>query len=409
MTERLYYSDAYRTHFTAHVIEALAWGDHLAVVLDRTAFYPTSGGQPADRGVLDGVAVLDVVEREADGEVLHVLSEPLVGGEVTGEIDWQRRFDHMQQHSGQHILSAAFRQALKAETVGFHLGQTSSTIDVDVADLEMDDLTSVETLANAAIWDDRKVGTRTVQPDELDELHVEAPPDVAGPIRLVEIPGPSTTEGSHFDINPCGGTHVRRTGEVGMIKIVGLEHRGDDTRVEFLCGRRPLHDYEARRRVTATLATQLTVGTWDLVDAVTRLQEENKALQRTERDLRQRLLDLESQHLAGAPAIVGPYRVIGRVWSSRSPEELRILARKLAEYDDVVALLFSVHERTHFCFARAETLDLDVNSLLQQACTRLDGRGGGRPEVAQGSAPKADVDTVEAVLHGLESSLEPVA
>ena len=419
MTERLYYSEPYRTHFTANVTETLTWQGRPAVILDRTAFYPTSGGQPADRGTLGDVTVLDVFEGEVEGDgrkpVIHVLAHALAAGDrVTGEVAWQRRFDHMQQHTGQHVLSAAFERVLgeagtsRAATVGFHLGETSSTIDIDVADLEMDDVLPVETFANRVIWDDRPISIRLVDSEALADLPtVEPPPDVEGPIRLIEIPGPSGADKPPLDVNPCGGTHVARTGEIGMVKIVGLEHRGEDTRVEFLCGERALRDYEAKRSMASTLAAMLTVGTWELDEAVERLQAEIKELHHVERGLRRRLLDMESAELAATATGHGRHRVVGTVWQQRSPDELRTLARKLAEHNGLVALLFSVNEqRTHFCFARADDLALDVNRLLQEACAQLDGKGGGRPQAAQGSAPRADVEFVESVLQNLEALLE---
>jgi alanyl-tRNA synthetase len=416
MTQRLYFADPYCTHFTAQIAERLAWNDHPAVVLDRTAFYPASGGQPADRGTLDGTEVLDVVERETDGAIVHVLSSDVAGDEVEGEVNWQRRFDHMQQHTGQHILSASFQQELGAETVGFHMGEadheedrqktTSSTIDLDIAGLDMKDIVSVEQLANRVIWEDRPIGVRFVDGSELARLPVERPRDVMGAVRLVEIPRSQADAGPSFDLNPCGGTHVTRSGEIGMIKIVGLEHRGDKTRIEFLCGRRALHDYETKNRITATLANALTVGYWELEDALERLQEENKQLRHTERALRHRLLDMETEQLLGTAVVHGSYLVVGKVWERRRPDELRSLGRKLAEHPDVLALLFSVGERTHLCFARAENVDLDVSGLLLEACHQLDGKGGGRPQVAQGSAPAAEVGHVQAILTDLQGRLE---
>jgi alanyl-tRNA synthetase len=417
MTQRLYYTEPYRTQFTAQVIEQLTWNNYPSAVLDRTAFYPASGGQPADQGSLGSAEVLDVVEREADGEIVHVLSDRVAGGELHGKVNWQRRFDHMQQHTGQHILSAAFQQELGADTVGFHLGEghpeehnrrtASSTIDVDIAGLDMEDVTSVERLANRVIWEDRQVTFSFVDARELSGLSVKRPVDVKGPIRLVEIPGSPGGVEPRFDLNPCGGTHVARTGEIGLIKIVGLEHRGDKTRVEFVCGERALRDYEAKNGMTTALSNSLTVGYWELEDAVERLQEENRQLRHTERELRHRLLDMETSQLLGTAAVRGPRRVVAKVWRGRGPDELRILARKLAEHPDVVALLFSVNERTHICFARAENLDLDVSELLREACSRLDGKGGGRPQVAQGSAPATELGNVQKVLSDLHASLEP--
>jgi len=405
MTERLYYTDPYRTEFTGRVVETLTWDGHPAVILDRTAFYPASGGQPADRGQLNDVPVRDVAERATDSAVVHVLSGDIAGGEVTGIVDWERRFDHMQQHTGQHILSAACEQVLGAATVGFHLGAESSTIDLDLTPLEMEAVVPAETQANEVVWDDRAVAIDIADDDTLDELGVERPADVDGPVRLMLIPGAEEDE-PPFDVNPCGGTHVARTGEIGLIKITGLERRGDETRVSFVCGERALRDYRVKNGIIAALAGRLTVGYWELEEAVERLQDENRQLRHAERDLRERLLDAEADRLAASAAVRRSYRVVGRVWEGRAPDELRTLARKLAERPRVLALLFSVTDRTHLCFARADELELDANALLQEACSRLDGKGGGRPHVAQGSAPPTDVSRVERVLNDLLDALE---
>jgi len=405
MTERLYYDDAYRTQFTAEVLETLTWQGQPAVVLDRSAFYPTSGGQPADRGLLGGKSVLDVVEREEDGAVVHVLSEPLEDNRVDGQVAWGRRFDHMQQHTGQHVLSAAFEKVLGAHTVGFHLGAEVSTIDVDQADLETEALHPVEARANEVIWGDRQINVELVDRDALTGTGIELPPDLAGPVRLVTIGGVPPSQTQPFDVNPCGGTHVARTGEIGLIKIAGVEHRGEDTRIEFLCGRRALRDYQRKLRMASTLSRLLTVGTWELDQAVERLQTENRTLRHEQRDLRERLLDLEAERLLNRAETRGPYAVAAAVWEGKRPDELRMLALRLAEHSGHVALLFGVNDRTHYCFSRADDADLDVNQLLQQACAQLGGKGGGRPHIAQGSAPNASVREVRDVLDDLKAAL----
>ncbi|MFQ6100420.1 MAG: DHHA1 domain-containing protein [Anaerolineae bacterium] len=437
MTERLYYTDSYYRRFSAHVVERLAWDGHPAVVLDRTAFYPTSGGQPADRGTLGGVAVLDVVVREEDGEIIHVLSrDPSSfggpqGSEIEGEVDWPRRFDHMQQHTGQHILSAAFEHVLDADTVGFHLGVEMSTVDVDVARLDPTAVEPVEELANRVIWENRLVSARFVGPDELAALPLRRLPAVEGPMRVVEIAGPPSTHhrgkgsagsgsspapalsGRCFDVNPCGGTHVTHTGEIGLIKIVRLDYRGDETRVEFLCGGRALHDYQAKNAMANRLAGLLTVGHWELDQAVERLQGEAKQLRQDLRRARKRLLKAEAAELAETAVAHGPYRVVWRIWErpGSSPGELsgelRALAQELTQRFSVVALLVGIGERAHLCFACAEGLDLDVASLLRETCVQLEGKGGGQPRLAQGSAPVTDATRVEAVMSGLLSNLMP--
>jgi len=410
VTKRLYYTDSYCTRFSARVVERLTWEEHPAVVLDCTAFYPTSGGQPSDRGTLGEATVLDVAVREEDGAVIHVLERippgsPFpgeegsleVGSEVEGVLDWPRRFDHMQQHTGQHILSAAFEQVFDADTVGFHLGAEVSAVDINVARLDPAAVTPVEELANRVIWEDRPVSTRFVGPDELAVLPLRRPPAVKGPVRIVEIAG--------FDTNPCGGTHVARTGEIGLVKIVRLDYRGDETRVEFLCGGRALRDYQAKNAMTNRLAGLLTVGHWELDQAVERMQAEAKQLRRDLRRARKRLLGVEATELAEAAAVHGPYRVVCQVWERREPGELRALAQELVQRPGVVALLASVGERTHLCFARAEGLDLDVATPLREVCTQLGGKGGGRPHLAQGSVPTTDVSRLEAALASLLPSL----
>jgi len=403
MTGRLYYADSYLARFSARIVERLTWEGRPAVALDRTAFYPTSGGQPSDRGTLGGVDVLDVVVRERDGAIVHVLSrDPLSfgkpkGSEIEGVLDWPRRFDHMQQHTGQHILSAAFERLLDADTVGFHLGTETSTVDIDVPRLDPAATATVEELANRVVWENREVSVRFVGQDELAALPLRRPPAVEEPVRIVEI--------ANFDANPCGGTHVARSGEIGLIKIVRLDYRGDETRVEFLCGERAWRDYGDKNGMVNRLAGMLTVGHWELDQAVERLQGEVKQLRRDLRRARELSLKVKAAELVEAAIVCGPYRVVWRVWEGREPGELRGLALELAHHPNVVALLTSVGERVHLCFACAEGLDLDVAFLLQRACAQLGGKGGGQPRLAQGSAPVTDPARVKAVISDLSSNL----
>lgn len=394
MTERLYYTDAYDTSFSARVIERVTWDGRPAVVLDRTAFYPASGGQPADWGVLGGVAVVDVQVRQ-DDTVVHILESllPEDGKEIEGEIDWPRRFDHMQQHTGQHVLSAAFERMLDADTVGFHLGTDESTIDLNVPRLAPKAVTPVEGLVNQVVWEDRPVSTRFVDLNELAALPLRRQPAVDGPVRIVEI--------SDFDVNPCGGTHVARTGEIGLIRIARLDYRGDETRVEFLCGSRALCDYRAKSAVVNQLATRLTVGYWELDQAVERLQGEAKQLRTDLRRTRAGLLKVEAAELFEAAAHRGAYRVVQQVWEGRGPDELRALAQELMSRFKVAALLVSVGERMYLCFACSEGVGLDMAALLREACAQLGGKGGGKPHLAQGSAPATDLARVKAVISAL--------
>lgn len=396
--KRLYYNDSYLTRFEADVTERLVWDGRPAVVLTQTAFYPTSGGQPSDRGFLGGVAVVGVEVREADGEVVHILADELPADHVVGEIDWPRRFDHMQQHSGQHLLSAACEKLLGADTVSFHLGAESSTIDLDRAGLSRQELEPAEDWVNRAIWANHPLTARFVSAGEVAVLPLRHQPKVEGPIRLVEIEG--------CDLTPCGGTHVARCGEIGLLKIVRVEHRGEETRVEFLCGQRALADYRRKNAILLGLAAELTVGFEEVGMALARLQEELKASQRELRTLREHLLEAEAVALLGDAKPVGALRVVRAVLAERAPADLRALALRLSETSGVVALLASPGERTQLCFACAEGSGVDAAALLRAACELLGGKGGGQPRIAQGSAPAAAPSFVEQVLQQVTVALE---
>lgn len=395
MTERLYYTDSYLTTFTARIVEHLEWEGHPAVVLDRTAFYPTSGGQPSDRGTLNGIPVLGAEVREPDGAVVHILEAPLEAQEVVGQVDWARRFDHMQQHTGQHLLSAACEGLLGADTVSFHLGAETSTIDLNIPRLAPEALGPVEDLVNRVIWEDRPVRAFFVSPDDLPSFRLRRPPQVEGPIRLVEVSG---RDGEPpFDLNPCGGTHVARTGEIGLLKILRLDYRGQETRVEFVCGGRAFRDYRLKHETVRHLAALLTVGHRELPDAVGRLLEDLKAARREARAAKERLLEMEAAYLAAAATPVGEIRVARAVLEDRDPAELRTLALSVASREKTIAVLAGLGERVHLCVACAEGT-ADAAAILRALCDALGGKGGGQARFAQGSAPAAPRPQVEMAL-----------
>jgi len=244
MTNRLYYDDSYLKEFTAVVLAASNEGGKPAVVLDRTAFYPTSGGQPHDTGTLGRARVLNV-EETPSGDIIHILDSPLQPGPVSGLVDWERRFDHMQQHTGQHILSQAFIVAAQAQTVSFHLGQETSTIDIDLPDPSPQIVEKAESLATGIVFENRPVQVLKVDRAKLSELGVRKESQREGEIRVIDVEG--------FDRSPCGGTHVRRTGEIGLIALLGLERYKGGTRVEFVCGGRALKVFRTENGILKEL------------------------------------------------------------------------------------------------------------------------------------------------------------
>ena len=395
MTERLYYSDSYLRTFNARVVERLEVNGQPAVILDRSAFYPEGGGQPSDRGMLNQVEVVEVTARAGDEEVLHVLSSPVVAGEVTGVVDGARRFDLMQQHTGQHILSQAFIRAADAETVSFHLNPDpldgALTIDLNTAQLTPAKVERAEDLANTLVFEDRPVTARFVTDEELRALPLRKPPKVDQTIRIVEI--------EDFDWSACGGTHVARTGEVGLITIVKLEKRGSETRVEFRCGRRALLDYRRKNRLLNQVASDLTIGFWELDQAIGRMQADARALRKGLSEADARLQQYEAQDLLNAIELRGDFGLIAHIWLDRDAAYLKRIANVLTARPKTVALLGAAGgSALALVFARSKDLPVDLAALLKAAAARLGGRGGGSPDFAQAGGPAVSEEQLKAAI-----------
>ncbi|HSH04295.1 MAG TPA: alanyl-tRNA editing protein [Anaerolineae bacterium] len=393
MSKRLYYEASYQRALTAKVVESLMVAGRPAVVLDESCFYPSSGGQPYDTGVLNGVAVEDVWVRESDEAVVHQLAAPLaVGTAVTGEINWERRFDHMQQHSGQHILSQAFLRVAEAATIGFHLGEVGVTIDLDCEQLSDSQVGDVEQMANEIVWENRPIRAYFVPLAEAQSLDLRKIPDVKGDtLRLVDI--------DDFDLTACGGTHVTHTGGVGLIKILKAVRYKQGYRIEFRCGGRAVADYGMKHQLLTVLSNTLTTGYDDLPNVLTKLQEENKELQKSQKQLGQQLSGLEGRQLWTDGERVGGMRVVMGAFTDKDAGEVRQLASVITGLEGGVALLASVMaERTHFVFGRHEEAVGDMNQILQMTLGEIGGRGGGRPNLAQGGGVVTDEARVTELL-----------
>src|SRR4051812_15962166 len=281
MTERLYLADPYLVSFTARVVSGADHAGRPAVLLDRTAFYPEGGGQPADRGTLSGAQVVDV--QESDGKVLHLLDRPLAAGtEVEGKVDWERRLDHMQQHHGQHLLSAAFERIHGAPTRSFHLGERTCTIDLDISVSKLDDaaLRAAESVANESVWRNLPVVARDFEGEERSHL----------PLRREAVKGDRVVLVEGVDASPCGGTHPVRTGDVGAIAVLGVQKWGQgQSRVEFVCGARVVRLVAEQGRWLKEAADALKTAPRDLPEAVRRTAEESNARRKLSVELERQL------------------------------------------------------------------------------------------------------------------------
>ena len=387
MTERLYYQDPYQRTFEARVVAYHEENGQPAVTLNATAFYPTAGGQPHDTGTLNDAHVVDVTVDE-QGDIWHVLDRPLDLAQsetvVRGVIDWERRFDHMQQHTGQHILSQAFVQVNDAETVSFHLGEQLSTIDLNRAPLHPQVVSEAEKRANEIVMGSSPVIARFVDEEELASLPLRKVPAVEGPIRIVEVTG--------FDWSPCGGTHVQNTGQIGPIKVVRIERRKKQTRVYFGCGWRALSDYDHKHKIVQRLAAHLTTSDTNILASVERLETETKALRKELVAAQLEMLDAEIAEWAAQAEQIGQLSIIRRAFDQRDESLLKEAARRLTERPRTVALLATRQPRPRFVFARSEDLAddrpaVDMGNLMRTACATVGGRGGGGPMFAQGGAP----------------------
>ncbi len=389
MTERLYYHDSFLREFDARVISSEKAGEKWQVVLDRTAFYPTSGGQPHDTGRLGGAAVVEVTER-TDGSVVHIADGPVEVGAVHGAIDWERRFEHMQQHTGQHLLSATFLKLFNYPTVSFHLGREVSTIDLAATAIEPGQLEQAEQATNQVIFGDRPVKVSFGSAEQLSAAGIRKAVDREGILRVIEIEG--------CDRQPCGGTHVARTGQIGMALLRKCEKVKQNWRVEFVCGARAASAARQDLRLLNEAARSLGCGLWEVPAMVARALEERQAGYRARQRLQEELAELQALSLLATEARAaapGGARVVVRVFDDADADYLRLLATKLVAKPDVQALLGS-RSGGAVIFAQSRGLPAEMNMLLRESVQAAGGKGGGTKDVAQGSVP--DGGQVESVL-----------
>jgi alanyl-tRNA synthetase len=396
-TERLYYTDSGLLEFTASIAEVRETPDATHIILDRTAFYPTGGGQPNDIGSISGAEIIDVAEDEA-GRIVHIArpgthNPPLASGRtVECRIDAARRLDHMQQHSGQHILSQAFVQACGAETRSFHLGVAASTIDIDLQNPTLDNMRAAEEIANRVVFEDRAMRIHLVSEAEAARLPLRKESAVQGTIRVIEI--------DRFDWSPCGGTHASRAGQVGLIAVKSFERAKRMTRVEFICGRRALVDYRLANESATAVARQFSVDRESGPASVERAIQEAKSLKKRVRDLLEialreeagRLLDASpTMSVPDASVGVRDFKLARRIFPERDLEEVRMLAWKIIERGPSAALL-ATHDGSSakLVFARSPELPFNMGAILAKACEALGGRGGGKPDIAQGGGPQLE-------------------
>jgi alanyl-tRNA synthetase len=400
MTEHLYYHDSFLYEFDAEVVDVCAVDSRTALILDRTAFYPTSGGQVFDTGILtSGNTKLRVseVEEKDGGAVLHLIEGTVPigkGSRVHGQIDIDRRRDHMQQHSGQHVLSAAFVRLFNMPTVSFHMGVESCSIDLDTKNLTSAQIEAAENLANEVIAENRPVAIRFVTQEEAKSLGLrKTPPAERDRLRLIDI--------REFDLSACGGTHVAATGQIGCILLRKTDKVRQGWRVEFVCGLRAV---ATARRDYSTLAESAALCTshfWDLPEQIRKLQEEARISHKANERTLQELAEVHADRILAEAADQNGPLIVTRIFPDRDLTFIKLLAQKLCRRNrPVVALLAGTANSPALVFAQSAGQPFDMGALMKEALGRLGGRGGGSKDMAQGGPTQTE---------GLEEALRDLA
>jgi alanyl-tRNA synthetase len=403
LTYRLYYDNSFLHEFDARVMSVTNQTGHVAVTLDRSAFYPASGGQVFDTGWLEvapaaGAAarlrVSEVAEDEKTGEVLHIVEGDAaafqIGVQVRGLIDAERRRDHMQQHSGQHVLSAAFEKLYGFATVSFHMGDESCTIDLATDSVNATQLRVAEKLANEVIADNRQVEIRFATPDEARSMGVRKIPNAGREkLRLIDI--------SDFDLNACGGTHVRSTGQIGAILVRKTEKVRQGTRVEFVCGLRAVatarRDFETLTDAAVLFSTHI----WEVPQQIQKWQDEIKAAQKAQHRLLEEVAELQAEQMLRTAEQRGSAKLVVQYFAGRDLSFIKMLAQKLTRNEPAVALLACGGAQPSLVFAQTSGSTYDMGALMKQTVQALGSRGGGNRDMAQGGAP--DGDRAELAIH----------
>ena len=389
-TDRGYATNAYQTDFEARVIDTKIIHDHQGVFLDRTFFYPTGGGQPHDTGTLQGMRVIDVIEK--DDAVIHVID----GKITTGKVDWKRRFDHMQQHTGQHVLSQAFVLVMGAETTGFHLGEEVTTIDLATSGLTWEAIHQVENEANRVVFQNLPVRIHEATKETLSQFPLRKPPVVEGTIRILEV--------DHYDWSACCGTHLKSTGEIGLIKVVRFEKYKNGSRVTFLCGYRTLKTMQQKTEILETVSRRLTFAETDLLQGIERLLDQQKRLKKLEKQLRV----YEATERASRARKIGELLFHHDFFTNRDIKSVQSLCRQMTGKPKTICLFGIKADRATIILGQSEKGPLDLKSLSSKISELLKGKGGGNSRQIQVSGAETSrlATAMEKLIHHIIHELE---
>jgi len=369
-TKKLFHEDAYKIEFEANVVERYQLEQKFTLVLDQTCFYPESGGQPSDKGTLNGITVVHVEERE--GEILHFLEKKISGEKVSGIIDWEKRFDFMQQHAGQHILSQCLFELFQAKTLSFHMGALSSTIEIDKRNISDEESERIEERANTVVFQNSEIKSYFVEEKDIEKVPLRKPSQKKGQIRVIEI--------SDFDYSACGGTHPKRTGEIGLIKILKWERIRNNVRCEFVCGKRALQDYSLKNSILRQIAVRFTVSEKEVPVSFEKLSSELKDQKRKNKKILDKLIQFEAQKMVQAAEGL----FIKEIFTEGTFDETKRLALNIINGGEFIVLFgLNLENHGHLILACSESLGMDMRELIPIVSPLVEGKGGGSPSLVE--------------------------
>lgn len=384
MTEKIYLENPYLRQLEARIVEKKYENNKYYLKTNKTIFYPNlAGGQPGDKGTINGVEVLEVYE---DGdEIIHVLKENVHSDRAKMAIDWNTRFDYMQQHSGQHLLSSVFYKLFNGETVGFYIGKEYVYIDVNIPTISKEEIEKVESFANKIIFSNFSIKSYTVEKEDMSKLPVRKDPKINSIIRIVEI--------DEIDFSPCCGTHVRNTGEIGMIKIRKVESYKENIRVEFVCGYRALKDYTWKSHYIRDISNMLTCKDKDVKYKVEKLYEEKEKLEKENRNLREKIYKYEAKDLLSERKTYNKIHLLVKKFPDKSLMDIQNISSILNSYENTLSLLaVEKEEKSQFVISRNKYLDINLKNILDRISKYVELKGGGSPQSVQGSCNSDDLD-----------------
>lgn len=387
MTQKIYMENPYLRELDADVLDKKFRNNKYYIKLNRTIFYPDlSGGQPGDKGTINGIEVEKSFEE--NGEIIHILNGNLSGNKVKIVIDWDNRLDLMQQHTGQHLLSSSFYRLFSGETIGFHLGRDYVYIDLTLDKLAPDDMEKIEILANKIICSNFDIKSYFVNETQLNKIPVRKPSTVSSPIRIVEI--------ESIDYSPCGGTHLKNTGEIGMIKIRRWEKYKEGIRVEFVCGNRALKDYSWKNEYINKISMLLSAKDKKVLPKLEKFLQDKENLEKENRDLKENLAKIKANELLAEAKHMEDYKIIFKELENTGFKEISFLSAFLNNNNDRLVQIYGLINESNgqFHVSKTKDMEIDLQTIYKYVATKFDVKGGGNPGTIQGGANLKDIKNI---------------